>query len=101
MADPTPGVATSEYAVTKLAVVLSILASVVGVVLDTLPQLQAAVPGASHWTGPVLAVVGVVGTVLTALGYQVTRASVKAAAHAAATAPAVTVEAAAANLAKS
>lgn len=74
-----PGSGTSEYRVTIVATVLSVLATVTGVVLDLLQSAQdAGVNG--KWLSIALSVFGVIGTVLTAVGYQITRAHVKAAA---------------------
>lgn len=88
-----PGVATSEFKVTIIATVLSVLATVVGVVLDLLQSAQdAGVNG--KWMSIALSVFGVLGVVLTAIGYQVTRAHVKAAASAAAKATVTLVPAA-------
>src|ERR1700737_205934 len=96
-----PGVGTSEYAATKFAVYLGIAAAVVGLILDYLPALQSAVPGASKWTGPVLAIAGLAASILATLGYQVTRTNVKVAALNAAAAPSsVTAAQAAVNLGK-
>jgi hypothetical protein len=86
---PSAGATTSEFSITKMTMMLTVVASVIGVVTDVLQSLSAAMPG-SKWIGPLLTVTGLVGTVLTALGYQVTRAQVKVAAHAAAGAAAAT-----------
>jgi hypothetical protein len=101
-AAPAPGAATSEYAVTKLTIILSTAATIVGVATDFLQSMAPALSG-SKWMGPLLSVLGIAGTVLTAIGYQYTRASVKAAAHAAAgdAASAANATAAAANLGQS
>jgi ABC-type sugar transport system substrate-binding protein len=75
----TPGNQTSEYKVTIISTVLSIAAVITGVVLDLLQSAQdAGVNG--RWMAIGLSVFGVIGAVLTAVGYQVTRAHVKAAA---------------------
>jgi hypothetical protein len=93
-----PGNQTSEYRITIIATVLSVAATVTGVVLDLLQSAQdAGVNG--RWLSIGLAVFGVIGAVLTAVGYQVTRAHVKAAAVAASGAkPIIPPDKAAANL---
>jgi hypothetical protein len=74
-----PGVASSEFKVTVVATVLSVMATVTGVVLDLLQSAQdAGVNG--KWLSIALSIFGVIGAVLTAIGYQITRAHVKAAA---------------------
>jgi hypothetical protein len=107
MADPvttpapgavTPGTQTSEFKVTVVATILSILATVVPTLISIFGDLQAKFPSWT-WAGPVLGMLGIIGTVLTALGYQSTRAQVKEAASAAGAQVAVAqVDAAAANL---
>ena len=78
-----PGNQTSEYRTTIIATALSVLATVTGVALDILQSAaDAGVQG--KWIALGLSIFGVIGTVLTAIGYQVTRARVKAAAQAAA-----------------
>ncbi len=100
----TPGVApgntTSEYRVTIVATALSVLATITGIALDLLQSAQdAGVNG--KWLSIALSIFGVIGTVLTAIGYQVARAHVKAAAvSASGAAPVVTPVDAAANLGK-
>lgn len=82
-----PGNQTSEYKITLISTVLSIAATVTGVVLDLLQSAQdAGISG--KWLPIALSVFGVVGMALTAIGYQVTRAHVKAAASNAAAAQA-------------
>ena len=85
MADmtPTPGVQTSEYALTKYTGMLTALAAVVGIAMTVVESVSNAMPG-NKWSGPVLACLGVLGTILTAFGYTVVRGQVKAAAHEAA-----------------
>jgi hypothetical protein len=98
---PTPGASTSEYLVTKVTLALTIAASVVGVLLDVLQNPAVA---AFPWAGKALSALGLIATVLTSIGYQVTRAQVKVAAHDAAGQVAVAnadANAAAANVAKS
>ena len=95
----TPGNSTSEFKVTVVASVLSILATITGVALDLLQSAQdAGVQG--KWLTLALSIFGVIGMVLTAIGYQITRAHVKAAASNAAAAASVasTPDAAAAAL---
>lgn len=75
----TPGNQTSEYKVTIISTVLSIAAVITGVVLDLLQSAQdAGVNG--KWLSIGLSIFGVIGAVLTTVGYQVTRSHVKAAA---------------------
>jgi hypothetical protein len=75
----TPGNQTSEYRVTIISSVLSIAAVVTGVVLDLLQSAQdAGVTG--KWMSIALSAFGLLALALTAVGYQVTRAHVKAAA---------------------
>src|SRR4051812_39838852 len=74
----TPGNQTSEYKVTIISSVLSIAAVVTGVVLDLLQSAQdAGVNG--KWMSIALSAFGLLALALTAVGYQVTRAHVKAA----------------------
>ena len=77
---PAPGETTTEYAVTKITIVLTIVAAVVGGAIGLLQQLSVILPD-NKSVGVMLSIAGVIGTVLTALGYQVTRAQVKVAAH--------------------
>jgi hypothetical protein len=93
-----PGTATSEFKVTIISSILSVVATVTGVVLDLLQSAQdAGING--RWLSIGLAVFGVIGMTLTAVGYQVTRAHVKAAAVAASGAkPIIPPDKAAANL---
>jgi hypothetical protein len=91
MADPTistptdqtgpldAGHTTSEYKVTIIATVLSVLATITGVALDLLQSAQSAGIG-GKWLPIALSIFGVLGTVLTSIGYQVARSNVKAAA---------------------
>lgn len=93
-----PGNQTSEYKITLISTALSVAATITGVVLDLLQSAQDAGIG-GRWLPIALSVFGVIGMALTAIGYQVTRAHVKAAASAAsAAAPTVTPAAAAANV---
>lgn len=93
-----PGLQTTEYKVSKWTLILSGLASVVGYISSILDIL----PASSKWLAPVTAIVGALAALLTALGYQVTRASVKKAALSAAAQmqPLSTPEAAAENIGK-
>ncbi|HEY2848345.1 MAG TPA: hypothetical protein VGI97_00580 [Gemmatimonadaceae bacterium] len=92
------GHTTTEWKVTIVASVLSILVTVVGVASNFLDVVQqAGVTG--KWVSIATTIVGVLGTVLTALGYQVTRSAVKKAAVTASTGtPTVTPAVAAANI---
>lgn len=82
------GHTTTEWKVTIVASVLSILVTVVGVASNFLDVVQqAGVTG--RWVTIATTVVGVLGTVLTALGYTVTRKQIKVAALNAAGAVAV------------
>lgn len=92
------GSTTTEYKATMIAVILSSLATVVGIAMNFLDVIQqAGVTG--KWVAIVTTVVGVLGTVLSALGYTVTRSAVKKAAIAASAAtPTAAPAAAAANL---
>lgn len=95
------GSSTTEWKVTIIASILSILVTVVGVASSFLDVVQqAGVTG--KWVSIATTVVGVLGTVLTALGYQVARSGVKKAAIAAsaATVPMVPVGQAAAQVFK-
>lgn len=75
----TPGNQTSEYKITIISTVLSVLATITGVALDLLQSAQdAGVNG--RWVSIALSAFGLIGMALTAVGYQVTRAHVKAAA---------------------
>src|SRR3954471_22105305 len=75
----TPGNQTSEYKVTIISSVLSIAAVVTGVVLDLLQSAQdAGING--KWMSIALSAFGLLALALTAVGYQVTRAHVKASA---------------------
>ena len=95
---PSPGKDSSEYSVTKITLILTTIASVVGVATDLLQSLSTAMPG-SKWIGPALTIAGLIGSVLAALGYQVTRAQVKVAAHNAAGVAAAGATEAAADIA--
>ena len=70
MAEPKPGVKTSEFALAALAMVVSAL---VAGGLFTDPEVCG-----WGWCGPVATVVGVAGTVLAAFGYGVNRTKLKA-----------------------
>jgi hypothetical protein len=96
---PTPGNQTSEFNVTKLTTILTMVATIVGILTDFLQSISVAMPG-SKWIGPLLTILGLAGTVLTTLGYQYTRAQVKAAAHDAAGQVAVATITSAADAAK-
>jgi small-conductance mechanosensitive channel len=70
------GTSTSEFHLSAVAAVLGIVATIVGYVatiLDVLPQDL-------KWVGVASAIVGIISTCLTALGYTVTRGAVKKAA---------------------
>ncbi|HQR17698.1 MAG TPA: hypothetical protein PK948_04990 [Gemmatimonadales bacterium] len=102
MPDTTPGNTTSEFTATKWTAILGAAAVVVGTLVDILTQLQPTLGGA-QWFGPVLAILGFVGSVLATLGYTWSRTQVKVAAHTAAGDAAVAqsnADAAAANLGK-
>lgn len=72
----TLGATTTEYAISKISLILSIAAFTVGIVADVLAQVSTAFPSLT-WIGPVLNVVGVIGSVLTALGYTKARTLIK------------------------
>jgi hypothetical protein len=76
-----PGSQTSEYKVTRFALILSTIATVVGYASSILDML----PPTLKWVGPATALVGLLSTLLTALGYQAARSGVKKAALAAST----------------
>lgn len=73
----TPGKSTTEFFFAKLTTILSIVAFSVGIVADVLGQVSAAFPSLT-WIGPVLNVVGVIGSVLATLGYTKSRTVLKA-----------------------
>lgn len=77
------GHTTSEYHVTMIATVLSVLATVAGYASTILNVL----PPTLKWVGVATAIVGMLTACLTALGYQVARSNVKTAAIAAGNAP--------------
>lgn len=91
MADATPaattdqtgpldaGTTTSEYTITKWAVILGIVATVLGGVTEILTQLAPQLSG-FKWYGVVMMVLGVIGTVLAQLGYAKNRTALKIAA---------------------
>jgi hypothetical protein len=90
MADPTPtptdqtgpldaGSTTSEFTAAKWAMILTIVSTVVGAVSEVLTQLAPQL-ASFKWYGAVLAVIGLLGTVLTALGYGKNRTALKIAA---------------------
>lgn len=90
-----PGATTTEYKLTIWAQILSALAIVVGAATSILDIL----PPSIKWVGPVSAIVGIITSALTALGYQATRSAVKQAAlNAASMSPTTTPNNAAANL---
>ena len=75
-----PGNQTSEYKATKMVVILSILATVVGLVQQYVPGfIEGATEGSSahKWGGMVLAVAGIIGSVLAILGYGGGRVALK------------------------
>jgi hypothetical protein len=74
----TPGAQTSEYSLTKLQVALGTAAIVIGALVDLVPELQKLHPSVP-WLGTSLIVLGVLKNVLSVLGYQKSRAQVKAA----------------------
>lgn len=73
----TPGASTSEHAKITLAMSLTIAAAAVGATADVLAALQEAFP-AWGWIAGAVACVGVLGTVLAALGYNKGRVMLKA-----------------------
>lgn len=91
----TPGSTTSEFKQTKLATIVSVVATVVGVGTSFLTTVQASFPDLK-WVSLALTGLGMIGTILATLGYQSARATVKAAAAGAA--PTATPAAAAAEL---
>lgn len=94
-----PGVTTSEYATTKLVIYMGIAAMVVGFSMDVLTALQVLVPTWA-WIGAALMIAGKLTSLLKALGYDATRASIKTAAiNASGATPLVPPATAAANLA--
>lgn len=104
MADTNPlasGKTTSEYSVTLIASILSILVTVVGVASNFIDVAKQAGVG-GKWFTIAATVVGTLGTILSALGYQVARSNVKTAAIAAGAVPTpvtpASTAAAAANL---
>jgi hypothetical protein len=92
------GHTTTEFRATMIAVILSTAATVIGIAMNFLDVIQqAGVTG--RWVSIATTVVGILGTVLSALGYTVTRAAVKKAAlQASAGMSTVSPAAAAANL---
>lgn len=81
MADPvvTPGNQTSEYKVTVFVSILTILSTVVPYLVTIFTDLQAKFP-AWTWIAPILTILGILGAVINALGYQSARTQVKVAA---------------------
>lgn len=74
MADPTPGLTTSEGKLTVIAVI-------VGTILEALAGVLHALQDSGHaapWFPAVLAVVGVLLQLATVLGYQKARTVLKA-----------------------
>jgi hypothetical protein len=74
----TPGNETSEFKLTKVAMICSIVVAVLGGVTETLQQVSSFLPGAT-WVGPALTVVGILSALAAQIAYTVTRGVVKAA----------------------
>lgn len=72
----TPGLQTSEGKFAVVATVLSILAAVVPGLAALFTDLAVRFPGAV-WIGAVVTALGVVGSILTALGYGAQRTALK------------------------
>lgn len=75
-----PGNQTSEYKATKMVVIFSILATIVGLVQQYVPGLvEGAAEGSAvaKWGGIILAVAGIIGSVLAVLGYGGGRVALK------------------------
>jgi hypothetical protein len=75
----TPGTGTSEYAVTKIAMIFSIAAFTVGILVDIVSAFHSAFPNLV-WLGALLNGLGIIGGVLAQLGYNKGRVLVKVAA---------------------
>lgn len=91
------GNTTSEYHTTKLVIYMGIASMVVGFAMDVLTALQVLVPTWA-WIGAALMIAGKATSLLKALGYDATRASIKTASIEASGVPVSTPSAAAANL---
>jgi len=78
-----PGATTSEYQTTKIVIYMGIAAMVIGFATDVFTALQVLTPQWA-WIGTVLMIAGKATSLLKALGYDATRASIKNAAQAAA-----------------
>jgi len=79
-----PGIETSEHKQTAWAGYLSIAAMICGMITVYLPQLIETLPGDSQAmtiAGVILTVAGLVGKVLTAMGYNAGRVRIKEAAE--------------------
>jgi hypothetical protein len=75
------GSETSEYKVTKWTIILSVIAALVGIVQANLPSIIEKLPEggkAAAAGGVILAIAGVVGSVLATLGYNAGRVKLKA-----------------------
>ena len=72
----TPGKDTSEYAITKLSMILSMVAFVLGIVISVLSQVSTAFPNLV-WVGTALSILGPIATVLAQLGYNKGRVLLK------------------------
>jgi len=70
------GLYTSEGRAATVAMVMSVLSMVVPTLVTFFTDLQAKFPQWS-WVAPILGVLGLVGTVLTSLGYGKQRTAVK------------------------
>lgn len=96
----SPGTGTSEHAITKTFIWLSLAAALIGALTDFFQNLLKMTPN-NTWIGSILTILGLVGALLAALGYQYSRTQVKvAAANAAQTAALAAAADAAANLGK-
>lgn len=82
----TPGVETSEYAVTKWTQILGWIAFAVGIGFTVLTKLTEIAPGLT-WVGPVLSVVAIINNLLAQLGYNKGRVLVKTSKNTGALAP--------------
>lgn len=75
----TPGVETSEFKLTKVAMICAFVVAICGGVTEALTQVGTLAPGLK-WVGAALGIVALVSGVASQIAYTITRGTVKAAA---------------------